>query len=169
MQFYKDITAQDEDMDSDGRVTVFLAGGITGCPDWQRDIRCFLSAINQPVMTWNPRKKDWNMECDGSPDAVLKQIKWEYERLEAADIILFWFPKATLCPIVLHEFGRYNTKEQLKNRRLVVGTEEGYARHMDVELQTKCTGTGITIHRKLTDLIYALEEEIKSVMMEKMK
>jgi hypothetical protein len=34
--------------------SVFLAGGITGCPDWQRDARALLDAA--PVVVLNPRR-----------------------------------------------------------------------------------------------------------------
>ena len=51
--------------------------------------------------------------------------------LREADIILFWFPKETLCPITLFELGCFlNTP-----KTLVIGVEPGYARERDVRIQ----------------------------------
>jgi hypothetical protein len=52
----------------------------------------------------NPRRLDFDVE---NPDMEYEQIVWEHQNLEASDMISFWFPKETLCPITLFELGKY--------------------------------------------------------------
>ena len=106
--------------------TIFLAGGITGCPDWQSAIRTMLRG----VYIFNPRRKDFPI---GDPKAALEQIKWEHEHLRLADAILFWFPCETLCPIVLYELGAWS----MTDKQIFVGVHPDYKRKQDVEIQTK--------------------------------
>src|SRR6266436_6292557 len=80
----------------DGNETsLFLAGGITGCPDWQ-----FLMGTGLQILTdlvvFNPRRKNFTMH----KDAAREQIAWEHEHLRKATAISFWFPCETLNPIV---------------------------------------------------------------------
>src|SRR5438132_145293 len=88
----------DHDLES-----VFLAGGITGCPDWQTDMVSLLAG--SPVVVLNPRRKNFPI---GDPNAAQEQIAWEYRHLRKADRILFWFSAATLNPIVLYELGAWS-------------------------------------------------------------
>jgi len=75
------------------RPAVFLAGGITNCPDWQSDVLLQLEEeprlqdINFSVL--NPRRKDFDTSVT---DAAEKQIEWEWNALRTVDIRLFWFP-----------------------------------------------------------------------------
>jgi len=109
-------------------VSVFLAGGITNCPDWQAYIVDKLK--NEKITIFNPRRKNFPID---DPTAAKKQIGWEYERLRLANINSFWFPKETLCPIVLFELGSALERE----KPLAIGTNPEYARKIDVEIQTK--------------------------------
>ena len=56
--------------------SVFLAGGITGCPDWQSDIVKMLSDTDLTLL--NPRRADFPI---GDPDAAFDQIQWEHNAL----------------------------------------------------------------------------------------
>lgn len=73
---------------------LFLAGGISGCPDWQKDAEKRLAPV--PGVLINPRRHGRL-----SPEFEAEQVTWEYTALRVSGAILFWFPKETLCPIFL--------------------------------------------------------------------
>jgi hypothetical protein len=108
--------------------SLFLAGGITGCPDWQAEVLENIKELN--ITVFNPRRKDFPIH---DPSASEEQITWEYYKLRQATFVSFWFPKETLCPIVLFELGA--ALERTKN--LFVGVHPEYPRRQDVEIQTK--------------------------------
>lgn len=128
--------------------TVFLAGGIMGCPDWQSEMVDLLSDTNLVLM--NPRRRDFPMD---DPTAAQSQIRWEYNHLRLADRILFWFSAATLCPIVLYELGAWSRT----NKRLVVGIEPGYQREQDVRIQTSLVRPDVPIVSTLEDLALSIQ------------
>ena len=121
--------------------SVFLAGGITNCPDWQSDIRTKLKNITM----FNPRRKDFPM---GDPGAALKQIKWEHDYFRVANSILFWFPCETLCPIVLYELGAWS----MTSKSIFVGVHPEYARRQDVEIQTRLVRPEVMIAYSIQEL-----------------
>ncbi len=123
--------------------TIFLAGGITGCPDWQIAIRTML----RDVHTFNPRRKDFPI---GDPNAALEQIKWEHDYLRLADAILFWFPCETLCPIVLYELGAWS----MTKKPIFVGVHPDYKRIQDVKIQTKLVRPDVNIAYSVQELAY---------------
>ena len=123
--------------------SVFLAGGITGCPDWQSDIVRKLSQID--LTLFNPRRKNFPIH---DPNAAEFQIKWERDHLEKADAILFWFPSETLCPIVLYELGAWSMTSKL----IFVGMDPNYQRRQDVEIQTSLVRPNLKIVYSLDDL-----------------
>lgn len=109
--------------------TLFMAGGITGCWDWQQALVDELDSRETPVKIVNPRRMDWP---DDDSEAAEFQIKWEHKMLAKADIISFWFPKDTLCPITLFELGKHMDREP------IIGIEPGYAREFDIRTQLAC-------------------------------
>jgi hypothetical protein len=125
------------------RKSIFLAGGITGCPDWQQEVARKL--VDMDVALLNPRRKDFPIE---DPAASEAQIKWEFTHLRQADAILFWFPKETLCPIVLYELGAWS----MTKKPLFIGVEPGYKRAQDVEIQTKLARPELQIGSSLDTL-----------------
>src|SRR5262245_39813726 len=78
--------------------SLFLAGGITGCPDWQAETISLFADL--PLVLLNPRRRDFPIN---DPSAGPSQIEWEHRHLRRADAVLFWFPRETLCPIALYE------------------------------------------------------------------
>lgn len=93
-------------------VDLFLAGGITNCPDWQAEAIRLLG--NQDIVVASPRRNRL-LTSEGAEAAC--QIRWEYEFLKRARVVLFWFPKESLCPIALFELG----KELGRNSCVFVG------------------------------------------------
>lgn len=113
-------------------VTVFLAGGITGCPDWQAEILEVIRRSpkwqNTEVTFVNPRRSTFDVS---NPAETVFQIGWEKRHLNICDIIFFWFPEETLCPITLYELG----KAVGSKRSIIVGCHPGYKRRLDVIAQ----------------------------------
>lgn len=128
--------------------SVFLAGGIMGCPDWQSEMVNLL--WDAGLVLLNPRRKDFPM---GDPLAAQAQIEWEHDRLRLADWILFWFPASTLCPIVLYELGAWS----MTDKPIAIGIEPGYQREQDVRIQTALVRPDVPIVSTLEDLALAVQ------------
>lgn len=129
---------------------VFLAGGITGCPDWQQDVRKMLQGT--VLVLLNPRRKDFPIH---DPNAALEQITWEHEQLRKADLILFWFPCETICPIVLYELGTWS----MTDKSIYVGVHPEYQRRQDVEIQTALARPEVAIAHSLEELVKQVRED----------
>ncbi len=114
------------------RVPVFLAGGISNCPDWQSDVLRFIDTERFDVI--NPRRLG-GLAKEGSD--AREQIRWEFMALEQAQIVLFWFPKASICPIALLEYGKFLERCTKEGIRVIAGYEPGYQRAFDLEEQTR--------------------------------
>ncbi len=121
--------------------TLFLAGGITDCPNWQKEMLEMLSDTTLTIL--NPRRENFPIHDAG---AALKQITWEHYALRFASEILFWFPKETICPIVLYELGAWSRGR----KKLYVGVHPEYKRKQDVQIQTR-------LARPEIEIVYSLE------------
>jgi len=122
--------------------SVFLGGGITGCPDWQLRAVLQLDAIGSPVVVLNPRRAAFPL---GQPDATREQTTWEYRHLRLADVILFWFCAEAVQPIALYELGAHAAR----GTRLAVGTHPGYPRRLDVLEQLRLARPEVSVHDSL--------------------
>ncbi len=118
--------------------SLFLAGGITDCPDWQADVVAAIPS-DYSITVYNPRRADFPI---GDPDAALEQITWEYAKLRQADMATFWFPCETICPIVLFELGSALDRDIYP----VVGVHPEYVRRQDVEIQTRLRCPDIRVY-----------------------
>jgi hypothetical protein len=125
------------------RICLFLAGGITNCPNWQQDVICQFEHVDIDI--FNPRRKEFNIN-DSSISRV--QIEWEYHLLNYADAILFWFCKETVQPIVLFELGSYLRSY----KQLFVGVDPLYSRAQDVDIQSKLVRPDLRIQNTISDL-----------------
>lgn len=114
------------------RPSLFLAGGISGCPAWQHDLRDLLQDTDLTLL--NPLRAAFPM---GDPASAREQIEWEHAHLAAASAISFWFPCETLCPITLFELGAWSywRSDSHEPKPLFVGVHPDYARRQDVEIQ----------------------------------
>lgn len=132
--------------------SVFLAGGITGCLNWQQDFinLCKLNyRESSGLVLVNPRRDNFEMS---NKDMSKKQIQWEYQMLRKCDKIIFWFPEETLCPITLFELGSALERTD----RIMVGCSPGYKRLLDVEEQVSLSRPNIKICYSLQDLVQQL-------------
>lgn len=113
------------------RLSLFLGGGITDCPDWQKEMVHRLTETRLAI--YNPRRANFPID---DPEAAEEQITWEYVHLQRADAAVFWFPCETLCPIVLFELGRWSyAMVPAHEKPIFVGVHPDYKRRKDVEIQ----------------------------------
>lgn len=122
--------------------SVFLAGGITGCPDWQKELVTLLD--NSDLILFNPRRADFPIN---DPNAAQEQISWEHDYLRIANAISFWFAKDTIQPITLYELGSWS----MSDKPIFIGIHPEYPRRQDVEIQTK-------LIRPEVEIVYSLKE-----------
>ena len=112
------------------RPSVFIAGGISNCPNWQAET---VSLTNRDLYdVINPRREGG---FDRTGDTAEEQITWEHRALGLVDSCIFWFPKETLCPITLFELGVMLQRAARGNVRLAIGWHPEYQRAFDLRVQ----------------------------------
>ena len=135
--------------------SVFLAGGITGCEDWQQRLARKLYSAGFPGTILNPRREDFPIE---DPNAAKEQIAWEFNALKRADLISFWFSSETIQPIVLYELGRWLHSD----KPVVIGAHKDYPRLQDVVIQTELARPDTPIVPTIDDLVTRIMGVLKS-------
>lgn len=130
------------------RTSLFLGGGISNCPDWQRYVVNCL--VDTDLVIFNPRKNDFSY----SRSNEYRQVEWEFEHLGRSDAIIFWFPHETVCPISLFEYGKWLTS----NKKLFIGTHPAYSKRLNLQIQTKLVRPELYIHDNLDDLVMEIKE-----------
>ena len=147
--------------------SLFMAGGISNCSDWQVELANKLD--NENLVIFNPRRDDFNVL---DPAMELEQIQWEHRYLREAQAVLFWFPKETLCPITLFELGATleRTRVVIDNdyngydaypQTIFIGTDPDYKRRRDVEIQTSLVLPGINIVDSIDGLASQVKQWVK--------
>jgi len=129
-----------EHYDGDGK-SLFLAGGIRNCPDWQSYLADLLKETDLVIL--NPRRKVFPIH---EPNIVEKQITWEYNHLERANVVSFWFPKEAINTLTLYELGAWSKTDKI----IFVEVHPEYPKKMDIEIQIK-------LARPDVDIVYNLE------------
>lgn len=133
------------------RPYLFLAGGITNCPDWQFSFRMALQDVGGTL--FNPRRAKFDVK---DVSASVAQIEWEYENLRSADVIGFWFCKETVQPITLFELGSALARSMDHDvwpQQIAIGVDPGYPREEDVRIQTRCERPDLEISPSMGILI----------------
>ncbi len=102
-----------------GQRSLFLAGGITGCPDWQRTMVDLLADTSLALL--NPRRARFPIDDPARP---MRRSPGSTSTCARATAILFWFPHETLNPIVLYELGAWS----MTDKPLFVGVHPQYQR-----------------------------------------
>lgn len=144
--------------------SLFLAGGITNCPNWQKELVELLKDTD--LIIFNPRRENFPID---DPKAVYEQIKWEYKYLANCKNISFWFSSGSLNPIVLFEYGRwsYIAKKFFQyHRKVFVGIDPEYERRQNVEIQTKLLDPAedtLKIVYSLEDLANQIKKELNII------
>lgn len=142
---------------------VFIAGGITNCPDWQRNFESLVQQIDQLFspgtfndgVLFNPRRDSFDVN---DPNRTIEQIHWEHRHLQIADRVIFWFPSEALCPITLFELGKISAGT---NKPIVVGTHPNYQRRADVIHQLSLIRPTVKIESTLEDVAQALMSQMR--------
>lgn len=138
--------------------SVFLAGGITNCEDWQSIVVERLKDLI-PLKVFNPRRKNWPTERN--PKDTFVQIEWEYRYLHLCEELIFWFTDDTIQPIVLYELGGALERSRIENKLecweeeeylqdpnrfhysgqvIFIGADPKYTRFEDVKIQAALSG-----------------------------
>ena len=152
----KVITAPEKHTVKDTDILVFLAGGITGCPDWQQEVIRYLQELDASpeecsldnLVIFNPRREDFPIN---DPSAASTQISWEFQWLERADILSMYFANSSSDqPICMYELGRNIARMQMRFptdwlHRIVVSIEQGYRRESDVRIQMMLATDGAVV------------------------
>ena len=128
--------------------SLFLAGGVTGCPNWQASLLAMLPELD--VVALNPRRRAFDV-ADHS--ATVQQIEWEFRHLRRATAIAFWFPEESVCPIALFELGAWSERET----PILVGTHPRYPRRRDVVEQLRLARPAVAVSSALDALAASIE------------
>lgn len=106
--------------------SIFLAGTIDDgkSEDWQSKLIKELSENNITIL--NPRRNNWG---DLSDNELRKQITWELDHLEKADIIFMYIIGTSKSPISLLEMGIH-----IKDSKLIVVCEPEFYRYENVKI-----------------------------------
>ena len=115
---------------------VFFAGTIDNgnSDDWQNDLYFNLIAKDLCVTSeklditiFNPRRNEW--KPDTSNNELNKQIKWEQEKLDEADLIVMVLKDNSKSPISLLELGLYGP-----GGKMIVFCSDKFYRYNNVKL-----------------------------------
>lgn len=131
----------------------FLAGGITNCPDWQSEVVQALSPISD-ITVFSPRRKHF----DADKIDPAEQIRWEIDAIAQSQVVAFWFPETSVCPITLFELGRLICRY---DKILIIGAHPKYARLLDLQIQTKILRPGLGIWEDFQDFIRELKRTLQ--------
>ncbi len=123
--------------------SLFLAGGISECRDWQIDLIKMLK--NEDLVLINPKREFYDLNDSELED---QQIVWEYNHIKQASAVSFWFPNETLCPITLYELGKCTQF----SKPLFIGMDQKYGRKNNLEIQLRLELPQIKIVYSLEDL-----------------
>ena len=143
--------------------SIFMAGGISGCSDWQSlyidQMKTKLdlyadyvtgdmdegSIINATL--FNPRRSNFDVNNKSMEE---EQISWEFKMLHSADLITFWFPSETVCPIVCYEIGYWLGCGE---KEIIIGVDPNYVRKSDIEIQSRLAGYDKPIYSSVESLV----------------
>lgn len=136
--------------------SIFLAGSIEmgKAEDWQKTIEN--TFIGQEEITLlNPRRDDWDsswVQEESNPE-FNKQVNWEMNMLDEADIIFMYFSPETKSPISLLELGMH-----ARENKMIVCCPNGFWRKGNVDIV--CNRYNIPLYDNMEKAIGALRTKI---------
>jgi hypothetical protein len=134
---------------------VFVAGGISGCVNWQKEMIQRFKDCDDTVVLINPRRENFD---NTNPNESIFQIEWEHDHIKMSDAMIFWFPFETLCPITLYELG----VAAARGNTIFVGCHPAYARMFDVEHQLSLIRPEIQVRDNFADVVEDVTEWLTS-------
>lgn len=136
--------------------SVFLAGSIEmgKAIDWQQMI--IDNFKEEKVIFYNPRRPDWDnsWKQDIKHPQFYKQVNWELEGQEKADLIVLYFAPNTKSPISLLELGLF-----AKTGKIVVCCPNGFWRKGNVDIV--CERYNIPMVKDLTELVEVIQNKVE--------
>jgi hypothetical protein len=114
-----------------GYKSIFLAGGITGCGNWQDEITEMFKHTN--LIVCNPRRADYVDNTKPFNFNEEEQVKWERGHINECTGSLFWFPSSSVCPIALFELGTLVAHHE----HLFIGADPAYPKRENLFGQLK--------------------------------
>jgi len=145
--------------DLNRELTIFLAGSIEmgKAEDWQAMIP-ELFKDREYLTFFNPRRDDWDSswEQKESNPEFNKQVNWELDHLDKADIIFMYFSPETKSPISLLELGLY-----ADSGKMIVCCPDDFYRKGNVDIV--CARFNIPVYNTLEATIGRLRTELKNV------
>ena len=130
---------------------IFLAGPISGAPEWQFT----LPTKNKNIIWLSPRRENY------SNADYYEQITWETNYLRMCDIILFWIPEKKViikgrdyAQTTRTEFGEYIAR----GKKIIIGIHKNFPGK--TYITSKCEQYGINMHDNLNDCIKEIEQYI---------
>lgn len=155
-------------------IMCFLAGGITGCHNWQKEVIYYLKKKEEKgldlsgLILLNPRRDDFPI---GNIEAAEEQIKWEFYAIDMSTIFSMYFCGGKSDqPICMYELGKvlgsrfsvygfsnlYNMSDECVLNSVIVDVENGYKRWQDVIIQTMLmTKTGAIVNAGANPISHA--------------
>ena len=134
---------------NDQKLSLFLGGGITNCPDWQSFMIDGLSNLDN-LMLVNPR----TVSFDAKDGNIRPQNEWERDHLNRVSATMFWFPCETVCPITLFELGYAASAGKM----IFVGCDKNYSRKEDVIIQLSLLRPEVVVAESLYEMIGNIRE-----------
>lgn len=123
------------EIDLNGKITCFLAGGITNCWDWQKEVINQLENVSDKnlddLIIFNPRRNNFPIN---DPNASREQIKWEFDAIFNSDIFSMYFAGDTTSPqpICFYELGKELGLRYPKFNNIIITCEPNFLRVRDV-------------------------------------
>ena len=152
------VTKAPEELPTDGRPSVFLAGSIEmgKAEDWQAKVQDLLKDEN--VAVYNPRRDDWDSSWEQKMEnpQFREQVEWELNALDRSSVIIMYFDPNTKSPITLLELGIH-----AQSGKLLVCCPEGFYRKGNVDIT--CAKYSIPTFQTIEELTAAAITKIKSM------
>jgi hypothetical protein len=128
--------------------SVFLAGSIEmgKAENWQE--RFVRETKDIEGIVYNPRRDDWDSTWVQSIDnpQFREQVEWELEKLETANVIVFYFDPNTMSPVTMLELGLH-----VRSSNIYICCPPGFWRKGNVDIV--CAQWHIPMFENFDDLI----------------
>ena len=143
-------------------IKIFLAGTIDdgNSDDWQYSLISNLLMYNLDenddrdfdedfsigdLIIYSPRRKNW--DSNSSDEEIIKQIEWEQEKLDDADLIIMYLKDNSKSPISLLELGLYGPQG-----KMIVFCTDKFYRFNNVKCTCKKYGIDLIESNNLKDV-----------------
>lgn len=137
-----ELFATDPAVDSNNMFKIFLAGSIEmdKAIDWQayitKAIELKAPELKNDVIVYNPRRDNWDSTWKQSKEDknFVKQVEWELEHIEKANLVVFFLEPGTKSPISLAELGIVGHDSFVMKKKVIVLCPEGFYRKGNVDI-----------------------------------